>query len=86
MPPRYARSDHATARSGRCERGLGQRGRLSRHRAVCGASHRPVVAEDGGGALPTRIKISDAELNALNLKQAQFHGYWNYALLPRRKK
>jgi len=34
------------------------------------------------GNYPTGIKISDAELNALNLKQAQFHGEWNYALCP----
>lgn len=38
------------------------------------------------GNYPTGIKISDAELSALNLKQAQFHGDWNYALLPLRKK
>lgn len=34
---------------------------------------------------PTGIKIDDAEMNALNLKLAQFHGEWNYALLPKRK-
>ena len=38
------------------------------------------------GHYPTGIKISDTELNALNLKHAPFHGEWNYALLPRRKK
>lgn len=35
---------------------------------------------------PTGIKISDTEFHALNLKQAEFHGDWNYAILPRRKK
>ena len=35
---------------------------------------------------PTGIKITDTELNALNLKHAAFHGDWNYALLPQRKK
>jgi hypothetical protein len=30
--------------------------------------------------------VTDAEFNALNLKQAQFHGDWNYAILPRRRK
>lgn len=35
---------------------------------------------------PTGIKVTDAELNALNLKRAPFHGDWNYAILPRRRK
>src|SRR6266498_1736368 len=30
------------------------------------------------GQYPTGIKVTDAELNALNLKQAEFHGDWNY--------
>ena len=38
------------------------------------------------GNYPIGLKISDAELQALNLKQAPFHGDWNYAMLPRRKK
>jgi hypothetical protein len=33
---------------------------------------------------PTGIKVSDAELNALNLKPADFHGDWNYAIFPGR--
>ena len=35
---------------------------------------------------PIGIIISDAELNALNLKQGTFHCDWNYAIVPRRKK
>jgi hypothetical protein len=35
---------------------------------------------------PVGIKVTDAELNALNLKQAPFHGDWNYAILPQRGK
>jgi hypothetical protein len=35
---------------------------------------------------PTGIKISDAELNELNLRMEKFHGDWNYALLPQRNK
>jgi hypothetical protein len=35
---------------------------------------------------PTGIKVSDAEISALNLKHAEFHGDWNYVILPRRKK
>ncbi len=38
------------------------------------------------GRYPTGIKISDEELAALKLKPAKFHGDWNYALLPVRKK
>lgn len=45
-----------------------------------------IRAELDRGNYPTGIKITDAELNALNLKQAAFHGDWNYALLPQRKK
>ena len=43
-------------------------------------------AELDEGTYPTGIKVSDRELSAVNLKRAQFHGEWNYALLPRRKK
>jgi len=35
---------------------------------------------------PTGIKITDAELASLNLKQDNFHGDWNYTVLPERKK
>jgi hypothetical protein len=45
-----------------------------------------IRAELDRGDYPIGIKITDAELNALNLKQAEFHGDWNYAILPRRKK
>jgi transposase len=45
-----------------------------------------IRAELDRGNYPTGIKITDAQLNALNLKQAQFHGDWNYAVLPQRKK
>jgi hypothetical protein len=31
---------------------------------------------------PTGIKVSGAELNAVNLKAADYHGDWNYAILP----
>jgi len=35
---------------------------------------------------PTGITVTDEELAALNLKRANFHGEWNYKLLPLRKK
>ena len=43
-------------------------------------------AELDEGTYPTGIKVSDRELAAVNLKRAQFHGEWNYTLLPTRKK
>jgi len=41
-----------------------------------------IRAELDGGKYPAGIKISDAELNKLNLRMEDFHGDWNYALLP----
>ena len=37
------------------------------------------------GVYPTGITVTDEELAALNLKRANFHGEWNYRLLPLRK-
>ncbi|MGA3346111.1 MAG: hypothetical protein ABSC76_14710, partial [Terracidiphilus sp.] len=31
---------------------------------------------------PTGTQVSDAELAALNLKRSDFHGEWNYTLMP----
>jgi hypothetical protein len=45
-----------------------------------------IRAELDSGQYPIGIRVTDAELNALNLKQAEFHGEWNYAILPRRRK
>jgi len=45
-----------------------------------------IRAELDRGKYPTGIKITDAELGSLNLKPANFHGEWNYAVLPTRKK
>ncbi len=30
------------------------------------------------------IKVSDAEMAALSIKRAEFHGEWNYTIAPRR--
>jgi len=35
---------------------------------------------------PTGVKVSDEELAAVNLRQANFHGDWNYSVLPSRPK
>jgi Rhodopirellula transposase DDE domain len=45
-----------------------------------------IRAELDRGKYPTGIKITDAELASLNLKQDNFHGDWNYMVLPARKK
>ena len=45
-----------------------------------------IRAELDSGKYPVGIKVTDEELKALNLKQAQWHGDWNYALLPQRKR
>ena len=45
-----------------------------------------IRAELDRGKYPTGIKISDAELASLNLKPDNFHGDWNYTVLPPRKK
>jgi hypothetical protein len=45
-----------------------------------------IRAELDRGKYPTGIKITDAELAQLNLKLDNFHGDWNYTVLPARKK
>jgi hypothetical protein len=34
------------------------------------------------GTYPTGIKVSDAELEAVNKKPDAFHGEWNYQINP----
>jgi hypothetical protein len=45
-----------------------------------------IRAELDDGHYPTGVVVSDAELAALNLKRADFHGEWNYKLLPLRSR
>ena len=45
-----------------------------------------IRAELDRGKYPTGIKITDAELALLNLKPDNFHGEWNYTVLPVRRK
>jgi hypothetical protein len=45
-----------------------------------------IKAELDSGLYPTGIKVTDDELAAVNLKRADFHGDWNYQILPARKK
>ena len=37
------------------------------------------------GHYPTGLSVTDAELASLNLKRVDFHGEWNYMLLPTRR-
>jgi hypothetical protein len=45
-----------------------------------------IRAELDTGLYPAGIKVSDAELAAVRLKPADFHGDWNYRILPARRK
>lgn len=45
-----------------------------------------IHAELDKGNYPTGIMVSDEELAAVNMKRADFHGDWNYAILPTRNK
>jgi len=44
-----------------------------------------IRAELDTGHYPTGLSVTDAELAALHLKRADFHGDWNYTLLPSRR-
>jgi hypothetical protein len=35
---------------------------------------------------PTRVEVSDEQLAQIQLRPHQFHGEWNYSILPRRSK
>jgi hypothetical protein len=35
------------------------------------------------GEYPAKIRVTDAELNAVNLHREQFHPEWNYSVKPR---
>lgn len=41
-----------------------------------------VVAELDSSHYPTGIKVTDKELKAIQIKRDEFHGEWNYAILP----
>jgi len=45
-----------------------------------------IKAELDTTAYPTGIKVSDREFAELHIKQAEFHGEWNYSILPRNPK
>jgi len=43
-----------------------------------------VACQLDASAYDKGIKVSDAEMAALNIKPASFHGEWNYTIVPRR--
>jgi len=45
-----------------------------------------IQAELDSGSYPTAIKVSDAELEAVNMESDNFHGDWNYRIFPNRNK
>jgi hypothetical protein len=44
-----------------------------------------VRAELDENKYPKGIKVSDAQLAAVNLSRHSFHGHWNYTIAPRRR-
>jgi len=44
-----------------------------------------VRAELDENKYPKGIKVSDAQINALNLSRHSFHGDWNYTVSPTKK-
>ncbi len=45
-----------------------------------------IRTELDAGLYPTGIKVTDAELATVNLRRADFHGDWNYQILPAARK
>jgi transposase len=41
-----------------------------------------INAELDPGSYPTKIKVSDEELASVRIERAEFHGNWNYTILP----
>jgi hypothetical protein len=41
-----------------------------------------VKAEIDNGTYPSGIKVTDAEMAALNISPHEFHGEWNYTIAP----
>jgi len=42
-----------------------------------------VTAQSDPGKYPDKLKVSDEEMESLNLIRSEFHGDWNYTLKPR---
>jgi len=46
---------------------------------------RRIQAELDQGTYRKGLKVSDKEFNTVNVKKADFHGEWNYSILPRKE-
>jgi hypothetical protein len=44
-----------------------------------------VTAQSDPGKYPDKLKVTDEEMESLNLVRSEFHGDWNYVLKPRKK-
>jgi hypothetical protein len=44
-----------------------------------------VRAELDTNPYPTGVKVTDEQLEAVNVRRAKFHGEWNYTIRPTRK-
>jgi len=42
-----------------------------------------VTAHSDPGRYPDKLKVTDEEMESLNLVRSEFHGDWNYAIKPR---
>jgi hypothetical protein len=42
-----------------------------------------VHAEIDDRSYPAGIKVPDEEMDLINIRRDQFHGEWNYEILPR---
>ena len=42
-----------------------------------------IRAELDTGSYPTGVRVTEAELAAVRLEPAEFHGEWNYSIAPR---
>lgn len=45
-----------------------------------------IQAELDTGLYPTGVVVSDDELNTVNIRCSEFHGEWNYEIMPKRRK
>jgi hypothetical protein len=41
-----------------------------------------IASGTGIAEYPSGIVVSDAEMAAINIKRAEFHGEWNYTISP----
>ena len=45
----------------------------------------PVSCELDGNLYPKGVQVTEQEMQAINLKRAEFHGEWNYTISPNQR-